>query len=234
MRDNSATLLNQSKNKNLLKIITGITNFNIQEIMTIVKAAEISQASYIDIAADKNLIQSVKQMTNLPICVSLIDPNKVTECILAGADLLEVGNFNFLYQKEFAISSLEIVRLCDKIRNIAPNINLCVTIPHFFSLKQQVKLSIILEELGIDMIQTEGYPIDKSNGINRYITSISQTLSSTYVISQYVNIPIITSSSLSYLNVPMAQKYGASGIGIGTSIAQLQNMNSMVTYMCAT
>nr|YP_010337565.1 hypothetical protein MW560_pgp081 [Dixoniella grisea]UNJ17150.1 hypothetical protein [Dixoniella grisea] len=223
--------LKDYNNKQLLKVISGITNLNVQNIRNIIEAAELSNASYIDIAADKNIISHAKQITNLPICVSVIDHSKVKECIYAGADLIEIGNFNFLYQKEFLVSCKDILHLCDKIRNMIPDINLCVTIPHFFSLQQQVKLAIMLEELGIDMLQTEGYPINHTNNINKTLTHITQTLSSTYALSQYVNIPIITASSLSYLTIPIAQQYGASGIGIGTALYKLNNINAMISYI---
>ena len=90
----------------------------------------------------------------------------------------------------------------------------------------------MLEELGIDMIQTEGYPLNNRNQqFNNTITNIAQTLSSTYLLSRYINIPIITSSALSYLTIPIAQQYGASGIGIGTTLSRLNNVNSMIYCM---
>jgi hypothetical protein len=52
-----------------LKIISGLTNFNAAHVVDIVKAADQGGATFVDIAADAELVRLAKAATNLPICV---------------------------------------------------------------------------------------------------------------------------------------------------------------------
>jgi len=50
---------------------------------------------FVDIAADSDLIQLSRQLTNLPICVSAVEPERFVKAV--GADLIEIGNFDSFY-----------------------------------------------------------------------------------------------------------------------------------------
>lgn len=62
------------QNKQIIKIISGLSNLDLDKIIRITKAAELSHASYIDIVANTQIVSIIKSITALPICVSSIDP----------------------------------------------------------------------------------------------------------------------------------------------------------------
>ena len=84
-------------NKKSVKVITGIDNFKIIDIIKKIQAADLAGATYIDIAAHPLIVSIAKSITNLPVCVSSIDPIALYNCVLAGSDIVEVGNFDIFY-----------------------------------------------------------------------------------------------------------------------------------------
>lgn len=227
-------------NKKVIKIIAGINNFNMANVLEYVKACEISNGTYIDIAADPKIVSFVKKMTSLPICVSSINIYSLYNAVLAGADIIEIGNFDIFYNKGIIISSQQILNMSEQLRLIFPNIDICVTIPYWLSLDYQIKLAIDLESIGINIIQTEGCLSKDINSFNKYINNydlyhsifrISSSLASVYALSKNVSIPIIVSSGVNALNAPISLSYGASGIGIKSSIRNLSNITEMSSYI---
>ncbi|HAC62429.1 MAG TPA: DUF561 domain-containing protein, partial [Cyanothece sp. UBA12306] len=57
-----------------LKVISGLTNFDTAKVSAIVKAAQAGGATFVDIAADQALVRHVRQLIDLPICVSAVEP----------------------------------------------------------------------------------------------------------------------------------------------------------------
>src|SRR4028119_2392321 len=81
----------------ILKVISGLNTFNAKSVAATVKAADRGGASFVDIAADPDLGRLVRGVTNLPICVSSVEPNQFVLATEAGADLIEIGNFDSFY-----------------------------------------------------------------------------------------------------------------------------------------
>ncbi|HCF26020.1 MAG TPA: DUF561 domain-containing protein, partial [Cyanobacteria bacterium UBA11049] len=80
-----------------LKVISGLNNFNAERVAATVTAAQQGGATFVDIAADADLVRLARQLTNLPICVSAVEPEKLRAAVAAGADLIEIGNFDSFY-----------------------------------------------------------------------------------------------------------------------------------------
>lgn len=231
-------LNNAFQSKRILKIITGINNTNLNNIIKIAKAANLSQATYLDVVANVNLVKILKSFSKLPICVSSINPIDLYNCVLAGADLVEVGNYDFFYNKGIYLTAAEVLNLTLEVKSLIQNIDICVTIPYHISLFEQISLSKELELIGITLIQTEGISrfytpdlmISTVSTLNSVDTSVPSLLS-TYFLSQSVNIPIIASSGFNNITAPMAYQYGASGIGIGASIQSHSSITSISKYI---
>lgn len=202
----------------VLKLIVGLDNFNLTEVIKKVQAAELGEATYIDIAANIDILRKIQKVSSLPICVSSIDIDKLYECYKEGADILEISNFDIFYKKRIFFSEHQILQLAKELRIKTPGSIICVTIPHNLEFNVQIKLAQKLEKLGINLIQTEGIRIKFSilNYLDQSIYNASSALSCTYVFSKYINIPIISSSGINSLNTPMAMSYGAFGVGIGS------------------
>nr|YP_010873130.1 hypothetical protein ycf23 [Nemalion vermiculare]WGV34360.1 hypothetical protein ycf23 [Nemalion vermiculare] len=207
------------KQKQMLKVIIGIDNFDISDIMRKVKAAHVGGATYIDISANCRIIDEVKFVApSLPVCVSSIDVNELVSCYDSGADMLELGNFDTFYARGISFSSQQILDLTNELLSRIPDASICATIPHTLSLIKQLDLAKRLEQMGVDMIQTEGISsrYEVYDKLSNSIKKASASLSSTAMLSDYLTIPVTCSSGINSLNAPLAISYGASGVGIGS------------------
>ncbi|MGL6339422.1 MAG: DUF561 domain-containing protein [Waterburya sp.] len=225
-----AQALNQ---KNALKVISGLNNFDCERVTAVVKAAEIGGATFVDIAAEPSLVETIRNLTNLPICVSAVEPKLFVSAVNAGADLIEIGNFDSFYSQGRRFEAPEVLELTQKTRSLLPQVTLSVTVPHILALDEQVQLAEQLVEAGADLIQTEGgtsiQPINP--GVRGLIEKAAPTLAAAYSISQAVNVPILCASGLSSVTVPMAIAAGASGVGVGSAINQLDSEVAMIAVV---
>ena len=213
-----------------LKIISGLNNFHIERVAAIVKAAHQGGATFVDIAADPNLVLVVRQLTNLPICVSAVEPEQFVPAVEAGADLIEIGNFDSFYAQGRRFEAEEVLALTHKTRSLLPNITLSVTVPHILELSEQVHLAEELVKAGADMIQTEGGTSSTPThaGTLGLIEKAAPTLAAAYCISHVVPVPVLCASGISNVTAPMAIAAGAAGVGVGSAINQLDNEVAMV------
>jgi thiamine monophosphate synthase len=214
----------------VLKVISGLNNFDANSVAATVKAADRGGASFVDIAADPDLVRLVRQLSNLPICVSAVEPDKFVSAIQAGADLIEIGNFDSFYAQGRRFEAEEVLALTQKTRSLLPNITLSVTVPHILKLDQQVQLAEELVQAGADIIQTEGGTSSnpRSAGTLGLIEKAAPTLAAAYEISRAVSVPVLCASGLSSVTAPMAIAAGARGVGVGSAINQLDNEVAMV------
>lgn len=213
-----------------IKIISGLNNFNSDHVLAVVKAAEQGGATFVDIAADPSLIRSVRQHTHLPICVSAVEPQKFVAAVDAGADLIEIGNFDSFYAQGRQFSAPEVLELTRATRALLPNITLSVTVPHILDLDQQVQLASQLVDAGANLIQTEGGTSSSPShsGTLGLIEKAAPTLAAAYEISKSVDIPVLCASGLSNVTAPLAIAAGASGIGVGSAINRLNDPLAMI------
>lgn len=219
--------------KNVLKVISGLNNFDCEQVTAVVKAAEAGGATFVDIAADPNLIETIRKLTNLPICVSAVKPELFVSAVDAGADLIEIGNFDSFYRQGIRFEAVEVLEITQKTRSLLPEITLSVTVPHILALDEQVQLAEQLVQAGADLIQTEGgtsiQPLNP--GIRGLIEKAAPTLAAAHSISHAVDIPVLCASGLSSVTVPMAIAAGASGVGVGSAINQLNSEVAMVAVV---
>ena len=216
--------------KNALKVISGLNNFDRPRVTAVVKAAEAGGATFVDIAARSELVAAVRDITSLPICVSAVEPELFVSAVNAGADLIEIGNFDSFYSQGRRFEAPEVLELTQKTRSLLPQTTLSVTVPHILALDEQVQLAEQLVKAGADIIQTEGGTSIKplNPGVRGLIEKAAPTLAAAYSISQAVDIPVLCASGLSSVTVPMAIAAGASGVGVGSAINQLDSEVAMV------
>jgi Protein of unknown function (DUF561) len=216
-----------------LKIISGLHNFDPERVAAVVRAAEQGGATFVDIAADPGLVAIAKANTTLPICVSAVDPQLFVTAVAAGADLIEIGNFDSFYSQGRTFSAAEVLELTRQTRALLPQIALSVTVPHTLALDEQVQLAIDLVEAGADMIQTEGGTSSQPThpGILGLIEKAAPTLAAAYEIARAVSVPVLCASGLSDVTAPMAIAAGASGIGVGSAVNQLNSEIAMIAVV---
>ncbi len=217
-------------NRKALKVISGLNNFDSDRVASIVKAAAAGGATFVDIAADPNLVQNIRKLTDLPICVSAVEPELFVSTVKAGADLIEIGNFDTFYAQGRHFEAPEVLELTKQTRALLPEITLSVTVPHILALDEQVKLAEDLVKAGANIIQTEGGTsiAPAHSGVRGLIDKAAATLAAAYSISRAVEVPVLCASGLSDVTVPMAIAAGASGVGVGSAINKLDNEVAMI------
>ncbi|MBO3457942.1 DUF561 domain-containing protein [Aetokthonos hydrillicola Thurmond2011] len=213
-----------------LKVISGLNNFDSDRVAATVKAADLGGATFVDIAADPALVLLAKELTNLPICVSAVEPQKFVEAVAVGADLIEIGNFDSFYAQGRRFEAPEVLALTHQTRALLPEITLSVTVPHILPLDQQVQLADDLVKAGADIIQTEGgtssHPTH--SGALGLIEKAAPTLAAAYEISRAVSVPVLCASGISSVTAPLAIAAGAAGVGVGSAINQLNSEVAMI------
>lgn len=216
-----------------LKVISGLNNFDRDRVAMVVRAADQGGATFLDIAADAELVRLAKGLTQLPICVSAVDPKQFVTCVNAGADLIEIGNFDSFYASGRRFEAAEVLALTEATRHLLPDIALSVTVPHILPLDQQVQLAEALVQAGADIIQTEGgtssAPVHA--GTLGLIEKAAPTLAAAYEISHAVSVPVLCASGLSSVTAPLAIAAGAAGIGVGSAINKLNSEIEMIAVV---
>ncbi|ONK68546.1 uncharacterized protein A4U43_C05F13090 [Asparagus officinalis] len=210
----SHSVLKNFHQKNALKIISGLQNFDKDNVASVVIAADKGGATHVDIACDVELVELALKLTSLPICVSSVDPEAFLPAVDAGAQMVEIGNYDSFYEIGKIFSSEQILKLTRETRKILPSITLSVTVPHTLSIPDQVKLAELLELEGADIIQTEGGKCSSPSkpGVLGLIEKATPTLAAAYSIARAVRIPVMCSSGLSAVTAPMAVSAGAAGV----------------------
>lgn len=213
-----------------LKIISGLNNFDAERVAATVKAADLGGATFLDIAADAALVQMARKLTHLLICVSAVEPEKFVPAVEAGADLIEIGNFDAFYAQGRRFEAEEVLQLTRATRSLLPSITLSVTVPHILELDRQVQLATELVKAGADIIQTEGgtsaTPVHA--GTLGLIEKAAPTLAAAYEISRAVSVPVLCASGISNVTAPLAIAAGAAGVGVGSAINRLDSEVAMV------
>lgn len=216
--------------KQCVKIIAGIDNFDIEKVKKIVSAADQGGASAVDVAAREDIILAAKQLTSLPIFVSSIDPQELKMAADCGADVLELGNFDALYKKGLRISAQEVLDLTKQtLKLVGSDVMLSVTVPGHISIEEQIKLSQDLEDLGVDLIQTEGAAVAnvENTGARGLLEKANVSIANTIELVRNVNIPVMTASGISSTTAPLAIAAGASAIGVGSAVNKLNSSFEM-------
>lgn len=218
---------------NALKIISGLNNFDAARVAATVRAADRGGATFVDIAADADLVRMTRELTHLPICVSAVDPECLAKAVAAGADLAEIGNFDAFYAQGRRFEAAEVLELTRATRALLPEISLSVTVPHTLPLDEQVHLAEALVQAGADILQTEGGTSSQPahGGTLGLIEKAAPTLAAAYEISRAVSVPVLCASGLSSVTAPLAIAAGAAGVGVGSAVNQLNSEVAMVAVV---
>ncbi len=214
--------------RNAFKVIAGLHNFDAQYVSRIAKVARNAGASHLDIACSPELVKMTKNLfmddSTIAICVSGIDPESFAPAIDAGADMIEIGNFDGFYSQGKVFSAKDVLGLTIATRKLYPDVALSVTIPHTLSIHEQMSLAQELEKCGVDLIQTEGRTLSPALSghvdIQESIQRAATTLASTFAIAKSVAIPVMCASGLDETSAAISLKLGAKGVGVGRHITK--------------
>ena len=224
--------------KSLLKVISGLSNFDPQSVKKISNAAFLGGADLLDIACKPELVESAIEISSLPICVSSVEPKSFINSVKAGASLIEIGNYDSFYEEGIIFSEEKVLNMTKETKDILPNVPLSVTVPHTIPIDKQVDLAIRLVLEGADIIQTEGGKSSNpyNSGIQGLLEKSVPTLAATFAIhkefeKQSIYNPIMSASGLSEITCPLALSCGASAVGVGSVVNKLDDLISMIAVV---
>ncbi len=222
----------------LLKVISGLNNFDIASVRKVSRAAGVGGADLLDVACDPEIVEVAARESGLPVCVSSVEPELFLGAVDAGASLLEIGNFDAFYPQGRFFSAEEVLSLASRTKALLPNVMLSVTVPHVLPFDKQAELALDLIANDVDIIQTEGGTSARpfSSGTQGLIEKAAPTLAAAHAISSSIkeeglNTPVICASGLSAVTVPMAIAAGAAGVGIGSAINRLDDELAMIAMV---
>jgi len=221
--------------RSLLKVISGLSNFDAASVEMVSRAAGRGGADLLDIACRPDLVHLAIEVSGLPVAVSAVEPELFPRAVEAGASIIEIGNFDSFYPKGRFFSAAEVLSLTRQTRKLLPEVVLSVTVPHVLPLDQQSQLALDLVAIGADVIQTEGGTSSRpfSPGILGMIQKAAPALAATSSISESLRkemseVPLLCASGLSAVTIPMALAVGASGVGVGSAVNRLGNELEMI------
>ena len=229
-----ASLRSAITERRLLKVIAGLANFDAASVERIARASAAAGADLLDIACDPALVKAVAAVAPaLPICVSAVDPDLFPAAVAAGAEMVEIGNFDSFYPQGIVFGAAEVLELTRWTRALLPEVVLSVTVPHVLPLDQQEQLAVDLVAAGADLIQTEGGTSARpfSAGSLGMIEKAAPTLAAAHALSRAVELPVLCASGLSAVTVPMALASGAAGVGVGSAVNRLNDELAMVAVV---
>lgn len=226
--------------KRAVKVIAGIDNFDAENVKNVVIAAEKSGASAIDVSAKEEIINIAKENSTLPVFVSSIVPEDLAMAVQAGADAIEIGNFDALYKKGMRMSAIEILDIVNETLRLMENTDdtklfISVTVPGHIEIGDQIALAKALEEMGVNLIQTEGAATVESqnNGARGLLETAQVSIANTIELVRNVDIPVMTASGLTPTTISLAFAAGASAVGVGSCINKLNSQIEMVATATA-
>ncbi len=223
--------------KRAVKIIAGIDNFDAENVKNVVLAADKAGASAVDVSASEEIINIAKENTSLPVFVSSIVPEDLAMAVKAGADAIEIGNFDALYKKGMRMSAIEILDIVTETLKLIgkSKVFTCVTVPGHIEIGEQIALAKALEEMNIDLIQTEGAATveAQSNGARGLLETAQVSIANTIELARNVEIPVMTASGLTPTTVALAFAAGASAVGVGSCVNKLNSLLEMTATASA-
>lgn len=217
--------------KRAVKVIAGIDNYDVESVKKVVSAANQAGASAIDLCADEEILNIARALTELPLFVSSVVPEELAQAVRIGADAIELGNFDALYRKGLKFDSEDILELTKRTLSLLDsNAFFSVTVPGHISVAEQIDLARKLEELGVDLIQTEGSAIAdvQSEGARGLLETAQVSIANTIELARNVEIPIMTASGITPTTAALAFAAGASAIGVGSCINKLDSSIAMI------
>ncbi|KAG8470563.1 hypothetical protein KFE25_008984 [Diacronema lutheri] len=231
LRMGSPRVLTPFAERRALKVISGLMNFDPVSVRNVCKAAQAGGASLVDIACDAELVKVARSVTDLPICVSSVEPERFVAAVASGAEMVEIGNYDCFYTEGITFSAQQVEDLTRRTRELLPDIPLSVTIPHTLPIDQQVALAEALLAYSVDVIQTEGGMGAKpfSPGVLGMIEKAAPALAAAHEISRCVGsrAHVMAASGISDVTAPLALAAGADGVGVGSAINKLGDAIAM-------
>ncbi len=224
--------------KRAVKVIAGIANFNLDHVLSVVRAADAAGAHAVDVAAKPEIVRAVRAATRRMVFASSVSPVELAAAVDAGADVVELGNFDALYDEGQFFGGADVLKLAEETMALVQGrAKVSITIPGHLATDAQVQLAQQLEALGVDLIQTEGAARLLSATPEVKLLSADEkaalTLRNTRALVNNTALPVMTASGITVDNVTEAFQSGAAAVGIGSAVNKLTAEPEMIEVLMA-
>ncbi|HEY9686445.1 MAG TPA: DUF561 domain-containing protein [Coleofasciculaceae cyanobacterium] len=217
---------------NAVKVIAGIANLDMENVLQVLRAAEAAGAQAVDVAALPEIVKAAKAATQAAVFASSVEPKALAEAVAAGADVAELGNFDALYDQGLFLNADDVLKLAQEtVALVQGKALISITVPGHLALESQVQLAQALEAIGVDLIQTEGAA--RVLAAEPTVKSLSQsekeelTLRNTRALVKATRLPVMTASGITAENVALAFEAGAAAVGVGSYINKAADETEM-------
>jgi phosphate uptake regulator len=215
-----------------VKVIAGIANFDLQNVLQVARAAEIAGAHAVDVAARPEIVIAVREVTSAAIFASSVEPKALAAAVAAGADVAELGNFDALYDQGLFLSAEAVLKLAEEtVALVQGQALVSITIPGHLTLESQIHMASQLEAMGVDMIQTEGAArVLASQPTVKSLSPAEKeelTLRNTRALVKATTLPVMTASGITADNAALAFEAGAAAVGVGAYINKANSAAEM-------
>lgn len=229
--------------KRALKVISGINNFDLNRAEMVISSAIEANATAIDVAATDEILSLATRLikeanSDITLFASSVNAIELANAVnVHHVDAIELGNFDALYKEGFSLTSSQIIDIVNEtlsmISERRSEVLFSVTIPGSMVISEQISLARKLEEMNIDLIQTEGYVSQVNNfeGARAWLNRAELTISNTLELSKNIETPIMTASNINTTTAQFAFAAGASAIGCGSCINRLESKISMLAVI---
>ncbi len=205
-----------------VKIIAGIANFDRPHVQAVVRAARDGGADAVDVAARVDIVEAVRREFDRVVVASSVEPQALAAAVDAGADVVELGNFDALYAQGQFLDADTVLALAEEtVRLVDGRAWISVTVPGYLAPEHQMHMAQRLEALGVQLIQTEGAV--RVTGEQRVETisaeeKLALTLANTRLLVKASRVPVMSATALTADNVAQAFEAGASVVGVGAYV----------------
>jgi hypothetical protein len=218
-------LINDLRSKQALKIIAGIDNFDKNKVLQLVKIANHLAVTAVDICSQEEIVREALALaTDTTIVVSSVVVEELLRAEELGVTVLELGNFEALHKEGIFYGAAEVYALAEELMAKKKSALLSITVPGHLPIAEQIELAVKLEELGVDILQTEGASLvtSKQSSALGQIEKASLTLANTMEIVRATDKAFVLSASgLNPDTVKFAIASGAHGVGVGSYVNKL-------------
>ena len=114
------SLRQRLEQRSALKVIAGLMNFDAASVACVARAAGHGGADLIDVACDPELVALAIRESGVPVCVSAVDPALFPAAVAAGAQMVEIGNFDAFYPQGRIFDAAEVLALTRQTRALCP------------------------------------------------------------------------------------------------------------------
>lgn len=224
-----------------VKAIAGIANLDLDNILAVARAAEAAGVHAVDVAAHPEIIEAVRSITSALVFASAIEPRALALAAEAGADAIELGNFDALYEQGLFLSAADVLKRTEETLALLPAASerplVSITVPGHLALDSQIQLAVALESLGVDLIQTEGAarilaqePTVKTLNAEE---KAEISLRNTRALVKAVRTPIMSASGIDANTAALAFEAGAAAVGVGSYVNRAADESEMIRRLSA-